>query len=348
MLTNKQLLELKNLLEASQNPLFLFDNDADGLCAFLLLRRFIDRGVGVAIKSFPELDKSYIRKVNEFNPDCVFVLDKPLISKEFIEEIKKKNIPLIWLDHHDVNVNSEGIYYFNPMKSEKPSAEPTTYWAWQITKRKEDIWLAMIGCISDSFLPDFKEEFEKLYPYLWKPNIKTAFQGVYETEIGKLSRILGFGLKDRTSNVVKMIKFLSKVKTPSEILENSNHTMILRFEKINKKYQKLLEKAKKFAKNKLLYFQYGGDLSISADISNELIYLYPEKIIVVVYIKGNQANISLRGNNVREITLKAIEGIEGATGGGHKDATGAKMSVEQLPIFKEKIEKLIEERESLK
>lgn len=341
MLTDKQILELKNLLESSQNPLFLFDNDADGLCAFLLLRRFIDRGIGVAIKSFPELDKTYIHKVNEFNPDCIFVVDKPLISQEFIDEVRKTNIPLVWLDHHDVEVNHEGIHYFNSMKSEKPSAEPTTYWAWQVTKRKEDIWLAMIGCISDSFLPDFTGEFEKLYPEFWKQGIKTAFQGVYETEIGKISKIMGFGLKDRTSNVVKMIKLLSKVKSPDEILENSGHTMLIRFEKLNKKYQQILEKAKQFARNKLLYFQYGGELSISADISNELIYLYPEKIIVVAYIKGNQANISLRGKNVREMTLKAIESLPGATGGGHKDATGAKMSLEQLPIFKEKIEKLV-------
>jgi single-stranded DNA-specific DHH superfamily exonuclease len=341
MLSEKQISELKNLLEKAQNPLFLFDNDADGFCAFLLLRRFINRGIGVAIKSFPELDKGYIKRVEEFNPDYIFVVDKPLISKEFIEEAKNKNIPLIWLDHHDVEVEHEGVYYFNSMKSEKPSAEPTTYWAWQVTKRKEDLWLAMIGCISDSFLPDFTQEFEKLYPELWKPNIKTAFQGVYETELGKLSRILGFGLKDRTSNVVKMIKLLSKVKSPNEVLENSGHTMIVRFEKISKKYLKLLEKARLFARDKFLYFQYSGELSLSADISNELIYLYPEKIIVVAYIKGSQANISLRGKNVREITLKAIQGIEGATGGGHKDATGAKISLNQLPIFKEKIEKLI-------
>jgi single-stranded DNA-specific DHH superfamily exonuclease len=344
MLTNNQLSELKNLLEKAQNPLFLFDNDADGLCSFLLLRRFIDRGIGVAIKSFPELDKSYVKRVEEFNPDYVFVVDKPVISKEFAEEIKKMNIPLVWLDHHDVTSDiefNENVHYFNSMKSEKPSSEPTTYWAWKVTGRKEDLWLAMIGCISDSFLPDFKEEFEKLYPEFWKEGIKSAFQGVYETELGRISRILGFGLKDRTSNVVKMIKLLFKVKSPQELLENSEKTLVARFEKINKKYQSILEKAKKFAKNKFLYFQYGGDLSMSADISNELSYLYPDKIIVVAYIRGVQANISLRGKNVREITLKAIENLEGATGGGHKEATGAKMSLEQLPIFKEKIEKLI-------
>ena len=59
MLNLSQLKEIKEHLEKAQNPLFFFDNDNDGLCSFLLLRRFIDRGRGIAIKSFPDLNVSY-------------------------------------------------------------------------------------------------------------------------------------------------------------------------------------------------------------------------------------------------------------------------------------------------
>ena len=55
MLNKKELDEIKENLEMSQNPLFFFDNDVDGLCSFLILRRSIGRGRGVAIKSFPDL-----------------------------------------------------------------------------------------------------------------------------------------------------------------------------------------------------------------------------------------------------------------------------------------------------
>ncbi len=134
-----------------------------------------------------------------------------------------------------------------------------------------------------------------------------------------------------------------KIKSPSDILDESQARSILqRFNQINTKYTKLIEKAKKFSKGDILFFQYGGELSLSADISNELSYLYPNKVIVVAYVKGTKANISLRWKkNVRELTLKAIEGIEGATGGGHEHATGAQVSIEDLPKFKEKIESLI-------
>jgi len=83
MLTKTQLNEIRNHLEASQNPLFFFDNDVDGLCAFLILRRAINRGKGVAIKSFPDLKKQYLKKVDELNPDAIFILDKAELNKEF-------------------------------------------------------------------------------------------------------------------------------------------------------------------------------------------------------------------------------------------------------------------------
>ena len=342
MLTEKQVEEIREHLEKAQAPLFFFDNDADGLSSFLLLRRSINRGKGIAIKSFPELNVSYARKIHELNPDYIFVLDKPAVSSGFLEEVKNLNLPLVWIDHHNIpKPENNDIYYYNPYFNDK-TTEPVSYLCYKIAEKKEDLWIAMVGCIGDGTFPEFSEEFGEKYPELWG-NVKTAFQALYTTEIGKISRILGFGLKDRTSKVVAMLKFLSSVKSPYEILDEEKAKSILqRFKQINSKYSQLVEKAKKFSKGKLLFFQYGGELSISADIANELIFLYPDKAIVVAYIKGAKANVSLRWkDNIREITLKAIEGLEGATGGGHEHATGAQVQVEDLPKFKENLMKLV-------
>lgn len=343
MLTTKQISEIREHLDKSQNPLFFFDNDADGLSSFLLLRRSVGRGKGIAIKSFPGLDVSYMRKVQELKPDYVFILDKPSVSEEFLNEIHELAIPVVWIDHHDVPIPdlNELVYYYNSMRSEKPSSEPVAYWSYLVSGKKSDMWLALVGCIADSYVPDFSKEAEEKYPELWR-KVKSAFEGLYETKIGEISRILGFALKDRTSNVVKMIKMMFTAGPQDILEEDKKNIMLARFRQIDSKYRVLVDKAISSAgKSKLLYFQYGGELSISADISNELVYRYPEKIIVVAYIKGTKANISLRGKNVRELTLKAIEGIENARGGGHNDATGAQVNVEDLPKFKEKLEKLV-------
>jgi len=345
MLTDKQIDEIREHLEKAQNPLFFFDNDDDGLCSFLLLQRFLGRGRGVAIKSFPDLNVSYYRKVQELKPDYIFILDKPIVSKEFLEKIKQDNLPIIWIDHHLVdNPKEKDIYYYNSYHADKNN-EPVSYICYKATGNKEDIWLAIIGCISDSYLPDFFEEFNEKYPELSKKNPKSAFDLLFSSEIGKIARILDFSLKDTTTNVVNMLRFMMRVKSPLDILEENSKTrqILRRYGQINEKYQELMERARKQKGDKLLYFQYGGPLSLSANLSNQLIYESPKKIVVVAYLNGDIANISMRGNNkeVLGLTLEAIKGIENAAGGGHKFATGAKINVSDLPKFKERVEGLV-------
>ncbi len=346
MLTKKQVTEIREHLEKAQNPIFFFDNDPDGLCSFLLLRRYLGRGKGVAIKSYPGMNAEYFRKVNELNSDYIFVLDKPVVSEEFFDEVKKFNIPVVWIDHHktDQTIVPKFVHYYNSaLTKTKKKNEPVTYLCYKITGKKEDMWLAIVGCVSDRFIPEFYKDFIKNYPDL---SIKTkdAFDVFYKSQIGTVARMFYFAIKDTTSNVVKMIKFLTSVKSPYEVLEetNKNKDMHQRFKLIYRKYEKLIEKAKSIAtEDKLLFFQYAGDTSISADLANELTYLYPEKIIVVAYIMGIKANISARGKNVRDIILEAVKGLEGATAGGHEFAVGGQMRVEDLEKFRENIKKEI-------
>lgn len=349
MLTAKQVSEIREHLEKTQNPIFFYDNDADGLCSFILLRRFLERGKGVAIKSFPDLDVNYLRKVEEFKSDYIFILDKPVVSETFWKEAEKINIPIVWIDHHETQGNvkeiPDFIYYYNVAMNKTPSNEPVTALCYQLTKRKEDSWIAVIGCIADKFIPDFYEEFKENYPELaYLKKTDDAFDIFYKSSIGLIARMMNFALKDNVSNVVNMQKFLVGVKTPSEILEESskNSTMHKRFNFIFKKYSSLLEKAKELSTSeKILFFQYGGELSMSCDLANELIYLFPKKIIVVVYIKGAKANVSMRGKNAKKIITQAIEGLEGARGGGHEESVGGNIRVDDLEIFRKRVMEIV-------
>jgi len=345
MLTSKQIEEIKEHLDNAQNPVFFFDNDQDGLCSFLLLQKYLGRGKGFPIKTSPALTKDYFRKVEEFNSDYIFILDKPEVSEEFVAEVEKRNIPIIWIDHHNTPKEKIPKYvnYYNPIFNKGKGNEPVTYICYNLTKKKEDRWLAVVGCISDNLVPDFYKEFMKDFPDLCK-DFKDAFDIVYGTEIGKIARILGFGLKDRITNVINMIKFLISCKGPYDFLEenNKNKTIYKRFQDIDKKYQKLLLKAKKEKSNeKLLLFKYAGDTAMSADIANGLKYIFPEKIIVVIYTKTLKASVSARGNNVREIILKAISELKNATGGGHENAAGAQIMNEDIEKFENKLRELI-------
>ncbi len=345
MLSKKQVEEIREHLERAQNPIFFFDNDCDGLCSFLLLERFIGRGRGVAAKTFPNLDVGLFRRVKELSADYIFILDKPNVSEEFFNEARENNIPVVWIDHHETitKIPSE-IFYYNSFYSKDKKGEPVTALCYDISRKKEDLWIAVIGCISDSFmLKDYNKFLKEFSDFGIKT--KEPFEVLYNSLIGKIARMLDAGLMDTTTNVVNMLKFLMKAKFPSEILEENSKTSAMheKFDFLEKKRKKLVDKAvvEMDEKKDYIFFEYSGDTSMSADLSNELYYLFPKKFIVVVYTKGAKANISVRGKNVKEKILNSISNLSFATGGGHTNAAGAQISVDEIEKFKEEFLKEI-------
>lgn len=344
MLTLKEIKEIREHLENTKNPVFFFDNDPDGLCSFLILQRAIGKGRGVAIKSFPGLDKNYYKRVEEFNADYIFVLDKPLIDQEFIDLAEKNNIPLVHIDHHNV-ARSNTKFYYNTFYS-SGNNESVAYLCYQVTKRKEDMWLALIGCITDSYLPDFTDEYRKENSEMIDFNYKSAADILYNTRFGRAAMIVSFAMKDKTSNVVSMMRYLMKARGVGDILEENSKTKVFldRFNYMNEKYQKLVKKAEESVRGDILFFTYSGDLSISQYTANELFYKHPDKVVVVSYSQGGKANVSLRWNkDIRTATINAIKDIDGATGGGHEHAVGAKIPFGSLEVFKVNLMREIEE-----
>ncbi|MBS3064700.1 MAG: hypothetical protein J4472_02705, partial [DPANN group archaeon] len=53
MIPDTELKKLNDLIIHAENPLYLFDDDQDGLCAFLIFWRATKKGKGIAIKGSP-------------------------------------------------------------------------------------------------------------------------------------------------------------------------------------------------------------------------------------------------------------------------------------------------------
>lgn len=347
MLSDKQILEIREHLESAKNPIFYYDNDADGLCSYILLRRFVERGKGVAVRSHPDVDESYARKAQELGADYVFVLDRPVLGVRFVEEIQKLGLPIVWIDHHEVEDKEKykDVFIYNPThsKGKSRSEEPVCYWAYMISNKVEDMWISLMGCIADHYLPDFSKEFAKQYGEYWGKGIKGPFDAYYGVELGRLARVLGYALKDSITHVVQLQNFLIKCKTPGEFFDEleGNKPFAKKYKEISTRQKALLEKAKREfdEKKKMLFFSYGGDMSISSDIANELSYLYPKKNIGVAYSTGPLTNISLRGKKVRTALLNVLKkGYENSSGGGHEEAVGARIQTSDLEKFKSDLE----------
>jgi len=337
MLTEKEYKEIREELDNCKRPLFFFDDDPDGLCSFLLLYRYAREGKGVVVKSSPELKPIFIKTVENYGPDKVFIVDKPMVSPEFIDAVK---VPIIWIDHHNI-IENTGTKYFNSRKD--GFGEPASCICYRVVK--QDLWIAACGAVGDWYLPDFANDFSKKYPDLLSSEIKKPEKALYETKLGELVRILSFILKGKTSDVLSCIKILTRIKTPYELLNNEtsqSNFIIKRFNKIKEEYETMLKKAlKNIEDNKLLLFTYSNRMSFTGDLSNELLYRFPKKLILVAREKSGEMKCSLRSSgrlSVSKILKKSLVGIEGY-GGGHEHACGACIKNRDFEKFVDNIKK---------
>ena len=331
MLTQKEILEFRNYLKKAENPLFFFDDDHDGLASFLLLWRSVKKGHGVLIKGPPFVDMSYIKKIHEYKADKLFILDKPVLSQEFVDQV---NIPIIYIDHHKVN-KLKGVHYYNPQFNDVKDNRPAAYWCYKVVK--QDIWIATVGSVGDYHVPDFIEQFKKEHPTL-VPEKLTINELLYNSKLGKLIKIFNFILKCNTSDTMKCIKILTRIETPEEILnqETPRGRFLYRiFEKINKKYEAVYNDAiKTKPEGKLLLYTYAAKDSFTSVVSNEISYKHPDKIVIIARRKDDRVIMSLRSTKIvlPPLIRKALDGIEGY-GGGHDLASAANVPEQDFTRF---------------
>ncbi len=332
--------KIRELASGSHKPLIFFDDDADGVSSFLMLYRFIGEGKGVIIKTTPRMDSKFIHKVDEFSPDMVFVLDIAEMTEEFRDEISQQ---IVWVDHHDVST-IKGTKYFNPNSEGKYA--PTSYMIYKALKN--ELWLGMCGCIGDWFIPDFAKEFADQYPDLFSESIKRPDEALFTTKIGLLAKVFSFVTKGTTQQAMTCVKILTRISSPYEILEQTTTQgkyIWKRFEKINKDYTALLEAAKATDDKVLVYTYAGNKMSFTSDLSNELMFRYPDKIIIVGRQKNGELKLSFRSGDIEILPIiqKAMEGLD-AFCGGHPNACGGMVKTDDFDGFISKVKELISQK----
>jgi len=341
MLPEKQIKEIREELQNCKRPLFFFDDDADGLSSFLLLYRYAREGRGVVIKTNPNIDNKFLKKVEEYQPDKIFVLDVAEVEQDFIDKVK---VPIIWIDHHGPYERNGNIKYFNPRLVKKNLFLPTTRICYEVVK--QDLWIAMVGCIGDYHMPDFIDKFKKKYGDLVGDanNLEDIY---FNTKFGKLIDVFSFILKGKTSDAVRHIRVLTRIKEPYEILNEETaqgRFIFKKYKKLNEEYEKLLKEAlKEKPKQGFLIFIYpDSKMSFTSELSNELMYKFPDKVVIVGREKNGEMKMSIRTKHkiIPDAMERALIGLEGY-GGGHEHACGANVNKEDFDEFVKRLKEYL-------
>jgi len=341
MLTEKQYEQIRKELDECANPLFFFHDDADGLASFLLLYRYCREGRGIAVKSKPIVDMKFFRKVEEFRPDKVFILDVAIVDQEFIDACK---VPVIWIDHHQP-LERNNVKYFNPRKENKDDNQPASYLCYNVVK--QDLWIAMVGCVGDWYMPDFAPEFVKEYPDFLDIKITDPEIALFETKLGELIKFISFLLKGKTSDVNKAVKILTRIKDANELFNidvASTKYLMKQVAPVQKNYSALFKSAMKIKCEEGLYiFQYNDDkMSLTKELSNELLHRIDCGIILICREKSGEMKCSLRTKKhiLPPIIQEALIGLEGY-GGGHEHACGSVVKKEDFEQFLKRLREQI-------
>jgi len=344
-ITEQELQKLKAALDASARPLFLFDDDCDGTTSFVQLYRYKKDGKGVPVKANPVVDAKYVRKVEEYDPDLVVILDKPLVSEEFLDNVR---VPVIWLDHHKPQDVSRwhNVSYYNPRVHDDKDNLPTTYWCYQLVGGP--LWIASVGAVADWHLPPYLKAFQEQYPDLVPKGYKKVEDLLFDpaSKIGRLAKIISFGLKGTAQDTMKSALVLTRIESPYEILNQTTARgkyLYKKYQRLAARYEALLARAQAAAtKEPLLLFTYEDDaMSLTSDLSNELLYQYPEHLIMIARKHGGEYKYSLRSAGKFEIPPmleKALKGVDGY-GGGHVYACGAAVKEQDNETFIKAIRK---------
>ena len=341
-------LSFKKKLDKYSRPLFLFDDDADGVCSFLMLYRYFDGGAGVIVKGNPELQASYLNMVTEHRPDCIIILDKPLVSEDFF---KGTNLPIFWLDHHELQQPSKS-FYLNPKTYLPNEASSTSSVVWDILTTDNNLdkaqfeWLCLLGAISDWDLRPINNLDVSLASLIGNGD-KGVEDILFNSRLGLAIKIINFNLKGKKHEAMKSIKAMNNLVGIFDLLDNSSDASVYLHKKykiINDEYELIKSGVSGSSENPVLTFKYDSDVaSITAELSNELIYLNPDKIVLVARPHRKRYLCSLRSKKLDiSDTVSGVAEKYGGYGGGHKNACGASIPIDYFDLFVEELTREIE------
>lgn len=338
-ISDEFLVRARDMLSHAARPLFFYDDDCDGVSCYVMCVQFCRDGHGVCVKQSPVLNADYLRKVEEYQPDLIVVLDKPGIEEEFLRNVSQD---VLWIDHHEpqeeVAERFRQVTYLNPRLDDDLDNRPTSYWTYLITRT--NLWMAAVGTVGDWYAPNFLEEFGQQYPGML-PETYERVEDIYlGSRLGLLIKVLQFNLKGATTDVRKSISTLTKIGHPDEILGQTTargRYIWKKYRRLADRYDRHVQRAVRQANDsgEILLYEYDHDgQTFTSELSNELLIRFPEKITIVCRKHDGQRKCSIRSRSTElpDRLRKALEGLAGR-GGGHTNACGLVIDEEDWDEF---------------
>lgn len=330
---------VKKKLDSCHKPLYIYDGDPDGVLSLLIMQKQF--GEGKSFLAPHAVEEGLVEVVNGQDHDIIIILDIASIAEEVFSAFKGD---IVWIDHHQaITYKKKNLIYFNPMSFSNGDNRCTTFWAFLLSDCKY-LWQGCCGMVSDWQFPPFADAFRKAYPKMLPEDISGLPHAMFESQIGLLGRIIGFNLKGDITSIKKSITALAKIKEPSEIFDETTkpgRTIMKKYHKVQEEYANSLELLKKAGDNDdpILIMEYREhNFSYSSELSNESLFLFPhKKMIIIARRSSDRYRCSLRSNvdthiDIPQLLDIAFSRVHGS-GGGHYHSCGCWVALDDFEEF---------------
>jgi nanoRNase/pAp phosphatase (c-di-AMP/oligoRNAs hydrolase) len=352
-------LEFIKKINSGDKVVVVHDDDCDGICSGAIVGLLVKKLFGYSPKLIStewnvSLTKKVVGQILREKATHVIFVDTPELSKEFIDRLKKK-VKILIIDHHTPE-KYDGVAYSNPRKFEAGIYMPVSYVAYKIFEKiiesKDVIWISAAGVLGDHGVESCKDLFEELetvYPEM-VGNLELKDDFLYDSSVvGQLTKIIDSGRVVEGKKGAEFVsKVLMEVKDYRDVLEGSTEELktLLKWSEIGRKeFERLKADFKKrsemIGKN-VLFYEFNSKLRMKSTLATAVGNSHREKIIVIGQKSGKYFDASLRkGENVKtdlaKLAKKAIRGVPDSIGGGHPEASGARVPIKYKERFLENL-----------
>jgi len=336
----------------SDTVALLHDKDPDGICSGVLLhhalKRLRGRGVDVRINAPHDsysLTPQLVARLRRRKIDVLIVADISADHEpKLIRQVSRFARVLI-IDHHKFygGFKQRNILLVKPQlmgSKVDPSRYCTSKLAYDLCSRLVDmrdlVWLAAVGSIADIATAPWKTW---LRGVMRRHNVKSNGD-LFKTAFGKVAITINSSLLHSERNVAVVFKTVAAAKKPGDVIGSP----LRRYRAaIEAEIQKWIRRVPAIAErhDDMMIVAIKPKYRIGSTLSTLLSFKYPDKSVIMV--RRNKGMVSLSGRRQdRAVPMNAlfecaIEGLSGATAGGHVPAAGGRLRAKDFTRFKRQL-----------
>ena len=312
--------------------------DVDGLSSAVFLEKILNaKGIFVDYISFEDIRSDMVKEISvilgERGITKVFFCDIGIDSIDFdgFNELREE-MGVFLIDHHPMNEDVKDWDNIIKTSSDDCSGMVCFFLGDGIIDSKEWEWLCCTAIFSDFSYKDKKnlEYVQSIYTDVTYDNISSTTPGLNGRRINS-ALIYYENDKKYVYGLVKD-RDLEKIEEAHDILEEEIERLIIEFSK----------KAEHYPEKGLHFYILDSKFNVTSTICSLVSKMKPKDYFVfgkrrsdgmIKFSARNQSGEKDMGSLMKKCT----EGLEGANGGGHRQAAAATIQENDLSVFKERL-----------